>query len=180
MASDKKKQRIQLDLGTEQVVLMDTLGQQLALRSRADLLQQAFSLFLWAVDETLAGHRIISVDLGQIQEIAHYKEVNIPALQPFIFHNYQYLIDRPHPWKKQLFLKGRNMSVGQLISTMAANSLSPEATAEDLELPLEQVQEALVYYQTHKTLIDLEAREEAARLLDKGYDQNASSQALSG
>ena len=142
MTNEKKKQRIQLDLGNEQVALMDTLGQQLALRSRADLLQQAFSLFLWAVDETLAGHRIISVDLGQIQEISQYKEVNIPALQPLMFHNYQYLVARSHPWKKQLFLKGRNMSVGQLISTMEANHLNPEAAAEDLELPLEQIQEA--------------------------------------
>ena len=41
---EKNKQRIQLDLATEQVALMDTLSEQLALRSRADLLQQAFQV----------------------------------------------------------------------------------------------------------------------------------------
>lgn len=178
--ADKKKQRIQLDLANEQVTLMDTLSEQLSLRSRADLLQQAFSLFLWAVDETLAGHHVISVDPVQIEKIIQYKEVNIPALQPLTFRNYQYLIARPHPWKKQLFLKGRNMSVGQLISTIQANNLSVEEAAEDLDLPLEQVQEAMAYYQTHRALIELEAREEAARLASKGYHPGDQTQTVSG
>lgn len=178
--AEKNKQRIQLDLANEQVSLMDTLSQQLALRSRADLLQQAFSLFLWAVDQVLAGHHIISVDSEQVQKIARYKEVNIPALQPFVFQNYQYLTGRPHPWKKQLFLKGRNMTVGQLISTVETNNLTDEEAAEDLSLPVEQIKEARAYYQTHKSLVDLEAREEAARLAGKGYQQSDRSKPVSG
>jgi uncharacterized protein (DUF433 family) len=144
------------------------------------LLQQAFSLFLWAVDETLAGHHIISVDSKQVQKISQYKEVNIPALQPRVFQNYQYLTARPHPWKKQLFLKGRNMTVGQLISTMQANDLSLEEAAEDLDLPIEQIREAQAYYQTHQALVDLEAREETARLISKGYGQSDESEPVSG
>jgi uncharacterized protein (DUF433 family) len=178
--TSKKKQRIQLDLANEQVSLIDALSEQLALRSRADLFQQAFSLFLWAVDEILAGHQVISVDSDQIQKISQYKEINIPALQPFTFQGYQYLTARAHPWKKQLFLKGRNMTVGQLISTMQANTLTVEEAAEDLDLPIEQIREAVAYYQTHHTLVDLEAREEAARLAAKGYGQNGESQAVSG
>lgn len=178
--AEKKKQRIQLDLANEQVTLMDALSEQLALRSRADLLQQAFALFLWAVDETLAGHHVISVDSDHIQNIAQYKEVSIAALQLLTFKNYRYLTAKPHPWKKQLFLKGRNMTVGQLISTMQVNNLTIEETAEDLDLPIEQVHEALAYYQTHQALIELEAREAAARLASKGYQPNDPSQAVSG
>lgn len=178
--TEKKKQRIQLDLANEQVALMDSLSQQLALRSRADLLQQAFSLFLWAVEEALAGHHIISVDTEQVQKVNQYKEINIPALQPIIFRSYQYLTARPHPWKKQLFLKGRNMTVGQLISTLKANNLTDEEAAEDLELPVEQVREARTYYQTHKTLVDMEAREEEARLASKGYQSSDRTQVVSG
>lgn len=175
---EKSKQRIQLDLAHEQVSLIDALAQQLALRSRADLLQQAFSLFLWAVDETLSGHHVISVDSEQLENISRCKEVNIPALQPLTFQNYQYLTARPHPWKKQLVLKGRNMTVGQLISTMQANNLTDEEAADDLDLPLEQIREARAYYQAHQTLVDLEAQEEAARLASKGYQQNEASESL--
>ena len=177
---DKTKQRIQLDLGSEQVALMDALTQQLSLRSRADLLQQAFALFLWAVDETLAGHRVISVDREQLKTIARYTEVNLPALQPLTFQNYQYLTSRQHPWKKQLFLKGRNMTVGQLMSTMQANNLDDEEAAEDLDLPVEQIREARAYYHTHQTLVDLETQEEITRLAGKEHLQRDPTKPVSG
>jgi uncharacterized protein (DUF433 family) len=82
---------------------------------------------------------------------------------------YQYLVARPHPWRRQLYLKGRNMTVGQLISTIQANHLSPEEAADDLELPVEQIKEALVYYELHRDLVEAEVREESARLATKGY-----------
>ncbi len=82
---------------------------------------------------------------------------------------YQYLVARPHPWRRQLSLKGRNMTVGQLISTMQANHLTPDEAVDDLELPLEQVRDALAYYELHRDLIEAEAREQAARLAAKGY-----------
>ena len=68
-----------------------------------------------------------------------------------------------------MYLKGRNLTVGQLISTMQANHLTPEEAADDLELPVEQAKEALAYYELHCDLIEAEAREEAARLAAKGY-----------
>jgi uncharacterized protein (DUF433 family) len=169
----KNKQRIQIDLANEQVALMDSVSEQLAIRSRAELIQQAFALFLWAVDEALTGNQVISVEPEQARKIAHYKEVSIPALQPLVFQNYQYLTARPHPWKKQLFLKGRNMTVGQLMATIQANHLTDEEAAEDLNLPLEQIKEAKAYYHTHQTLVDVEAQEEAARLANKGYPSDA-------
>ncbi len=82
---------------------------------------------------------------------------------------YQYLVARPHPWRRQLSLKGRNMTVGQLISTIQANHLTPDEAADDLELPLEQVREALAYYELHRDLVEAEAREQVARLAAKGY-----------
>lgn len=82
---------------------------------------------------------------------------------------YQYLVARPHPWRRQLCLKGRNMTVGQLISTMQANHMTPEEAADDLELSVEQIKEALAYYELHRDLVEAETREEIARLAAKGY-----------
>ena len=158
------KHRVQLDLPSEQVQFMDELIRRLALRSRADLWREAYSAFLWLVDEALAGRRVISVDEETLAQVDRYKELNIAAVQPFTFENYEYLIARPHPWRQQLYLKGRNMTVGQLAATMQANDLSPEQAAEDLELPLAQVREALAYYDLNRDLIELEMREEASRV----------------
>jgi hypothetical protein len=56
---------------------------------------------------------------------------------------WQYLIARPHRWRRQLSIKGRNMTVGQLVSTVRANRYTPEQASEELELPLAAIYEAL-------------------------------------
>ncbi|HEY8283516.1 MAG TPA: hypothetical protein VIJ28_03940 [Chloroflexota bacterium] len=47
---------------------------------------------------------------------------------------YRHLEERSHPWRRQLWLRGRNMTVGQLVATMRANHLAPEQAAIDLDL----------------------------------------------
>jgi uncharacterized protein (DUF433 family) len=79
-----------------------------------------------------------------------------------------YLVERSHPWRRQLCVKGRNMTVGQLVSTVRANRLTPEQASEDLELPLPAIYEALAYHAENQGLIDLEACEERRRLLERG------------
>jgi uncharacterized protein (DUF433 family) len=82
---------------------------------------------------------------------------------------WNYLVARPHPWRRQLCIKGRNLTVGQLVSTVRANRLSPEQAGEDLDLPLEAVREALAYYEDNRALIQLEAAEERRYLAEQGY-----------
>jgi uncharacterized protein (DUF433 family) len=82
---------------------------------------------------------------------------------------WQYLIARPHRWRRQLSIKGRNMTVGQLVSTMRANRYTPEQASEELELPLAAIYEALAYNAEHRDLIEMEASEERRRLGERGY-----------
>lgn len=80
--------------------------------------------------------------------------------------DYLYLISRPHPWKRQLFVKGRNMSVAQLVHRMWREKWQPEQAASEFSLPLETVLEALHYFHHHQKLIELENLEEKRRLED--------------
>ena len=61
------------------------------------------------------------------------------------------------------------MTVGQLVSVVRANRLTPEEASEELELPLEAIHEALAYYEEKKALIQHEASEERRYLAEKGY-----------
>jgi uncharacterized protein (DUF433 family) len=81
---------------------------------------------------------------------------------------YRYLERREHPWRKQLYIKGRNMTVAHLVYGMRANKMSPEETAEDTDLPLAQVQEALLYYQRHRDIVEADDAEELRRLKARG------------
>ena len=81
---------------------------------------------------------------------------------------YHYLEPRPHPWRKILWIIGRNMHVWHLVATLLREGETPEETARNFGLPVEAVREALDYYQRNKALVDAETEEEGRRLRVKG------------
>jgi uncharacterized protein (DUF433 family) len=70
---------------------------------------------------------------------------------------WKHLVARRHPWRKQLFLKGRNMTVRQLVGTVNANKFSEEQAATDLGLPVEAIREAFAYFDANPEVIELDA-----------------------
>ena len=81
---------------------------------------------------------------------------------------WQYLIARPHRWRRQLCIKGRNMTVGQLVCTIRANRCTAEQASDELELPLAAINEALAYHAENRELIEMEAYEERRRVGKRG------------
>ena len=82
--------------------------------------------------------------------------------------NWQYLIARPHAWRKQLYIKGRKLLASTIWRDMTANQMSPEQAAENWDLPLSAIYETIHYCQNHQELLKLEADEERYRLEVKG------------
>ena len=168
MATAAKKVRVQVDLSETEAKLLAHLTERLSVRSRADLLQQAYGTFLWVLNERLSGQRIVSVDDENARKLDRYKELSVPAAEPLLFENYDFLRQRPESGYKQPYLIGRNMRVGQLIYKMRANDLTDEEAAVDMDLPLAQVREAQLYYAINCELVDGEADEERQRLAAAG------------
>ncbi len=160
--------RVQVDMDAKQATLLGLLEKRLSVRSRADLLQQAYGAFLWIVDEMLSGRRIVSVDAEALEHLTKFKELSLPAVEPLRFKHYRYLVSRPDKGRNQLYLQGRNMTVGQLIYKMRANQLDATEAARDMDLPLEQVMEAQAFYEVHRELVESEAEEEKRYLLSHG------------
>jgi uncharacterized protein (DUF433 family) len=82
--------------------------------------------------------------------------------------NWQYLVSRPHAWRKQLYIKGRKLLASTIWRDMTANQMSPEQAAENWDLPLSAIYEAIHYCQKHQEFLKLEADEERYRLEVKG------------
>lgn len=78
--------------------------------------------------------------------------------------SYRYLEQRPESWRRQLFIKGRNIPAGHVVRSMLANQRTPRQEAEDRELPVEAVYECLRYYDDHEAdvLADIQAERESA------------------
>jgi len=82
--------------------------------------------------------------------------------------NWQFLVSRPHSWRQQLYIKGRKLLASTLWQDMLVNGMTPEQAAENWDLPLAVIYEAIQYCETHQDLIILEAEEEQCRLQERG------------
>src|SRR5438105_2086128 len=94
---------------------------------------------------------------GRVQQFA--------AGQKEAGRRWRHLLARPHPWRKQLWLRARKMTVGQLVATIEANRLTAEQAAANFDLPPEAVEEALAYYRENTSLIKGEAEAERQWLI---------------
>lgn len=77
---------------------------------------------------------------------------------------WQHLVRRPHPWRQQLYVKGRNLTARQLVGAMKANQLDEETTAADYRLPVEAIREAVAYVEINRELLETEAEIERLML----------------
>src|SRR5579859_7177599 len=107
----------------------------------------------------------LHVKLDEVLERLAHLESEHPAADGA----WVYLVERPHPWRRQLSIKGRNLTVGQLMSTIRANGLTVEQAGDAFDLPLPAIREAIAYHEQNRGLIELEAAEERSRLARKGY-----------
>ncbi|ACK64922.1 hypothetical protein PCC8801_0842 [Rippkaea orientalis PCC 8801] len=81
---------------------------------------------------------------------------------------WKYLEKRPHPWRKQLYLKGRRLKAFDLWANMMANEMTPEEVADNWDVPLEAVRESIEYCETHQDLLKQEAEIERRHLEERG------------
>jgi len=72
---------------------------------------------------------------------------------------YCWLVAVPHPWRRQLSLKGRRITAAQIADVLHANDLSPEAVAAEFDVPIEAVREALDYCERNGELLAETAEE---------------------
>ncbi|MBD2309077.1 hypothetical protein H6G17_26805 [Chroococcidiopsis sp. FACHB-1243] len=92
----------------------------------------------------------------------------MPGLQPSTGAQWKYLVERPHPWRRQLYVKGRRLLASTVWQDMLANELSLNGTAENFSLPIDAVVEIVRYCETNQELLKMEADEERCRLEEKG------------
>ena len=81
---------------------------------------------------------------------------------------WKYLVVRKHPWRKQLYIKGRNMTVRHLVGGVKANKFSDEQAAENYDLPVEAIREALAYFEANPEVIALDHATEMYLLSPEG------------
>lgn len=92
----------------------------------------------------------------------------IPELEPRSTEQWQYLVERQHPWRRQLYIKGQKLRAFTVWQDMLVNDLTPEETADNWDLPIAAIHEVIRYCESHQELLKMEADEERYRLEEQG------------
>lgn len=101
--------------------------------------------------------------------LSRIERLEVARIEEHGVSQWRYLVERPHPWRRQLCIKGRNMTAAQLVGAMTANGLSAVEAADDFDLPIEAIAEAVRYCAGEATLLKLEADEERRQIIERGY-----------
>jgi hypothetical protein len=88
---------------------------------------------------------------------------------------WKHLVRRPHPWRRQLYLRGRNMTARQLVGGIRANQLDEEKASANYRVPVEAIREALAYVEESSRLLEDEAEIERLMLKREGVSRGPQS-----
>ena len=161
MATETKRQNFNItrEQEAELTWLRDTLGAS----STKDAILLAVRVLGILAREVQHGR---SIYLGT--EIGPLTRLLIPELQPATNGEWSYLVARPHPWRRQLFVKGRKLRASTVWMDMQANGMSQAEAADNWDLPLAAIEEICRFCESHGALLEMEAEEERRRLLEEG------------
>jgi len=124
-----------------------------------DAILRAARVIALLARETKAGQAVYVQSAG-----GELTRLLIPDLEPVLRERWMYLVARPHPWRRQLYVKGRKLLASTVWADKCANGMSVEEAAENWDLPVEAVLEITRYCESHLALLRMEAEEEQKRL----------------
>lgn len=156
--SESRRQRLHVDVPEAMSRGIRETAEQYYRGATSDAVQASIAVFSWVVRQRQAGRRVIAVDAEHLP--AAFEEPIIPGLEEALAPRWQWLVARPHPWRRQLAIKGRRQLAGRLARTIETNGWSVERAAEEYELPVAAVLEAQRYASENLALIDAEETEE--------------------
>ena len=125
--------------------------------ARGDAIRTAISLLAWLISEREAGRSVVSVEREAVPAKAQIPV--LPGLEESLADEWQWLVPRPHRWRRQLWLKGRSMTAGDFARTVEIEGWDPNTAAVEFDLPVEAVIEAQRYLAANRALVDAEERE---------------------
>ena len=168
MPSTVELKRQNFNVTPEQEAELLALQSELEAANVKDAIFRAVRLTRFLGQEVRGGRRI-----GLKDRNGNVTEVILPELQGTGLFPWTYLVERPHAWKKQLFVKGRRLTAAQVWLDMRANHMTPGEAAENWELPEEAISEIVEYCESNGALLKMEADEEKLSLASQGISLSA-------
>jgi hypothetical protein len=161
MKAETKRQNF--NVTPEQEADINWLKDALDAPSAKDAILWAVRVLITLAEETKRGRRVCLTD-----ETGQTERVLIPELERLRSADWTYLVSRPHPWRRQLYVKGRRLPASVVWSDLLTNGMSAEGAAENWDLPVAAIEEIVRYCEANRALLAMEADEERRWLEERG------------
>ncbi|MGH7727704.1 MAG: hypothetical protein ACREM2_02770 [Vulcanimicrobiaceae bacterium] len=155
-----KRRRIQIDLRPEDELALDRARRVWGTQGDSETGRALLGLFS-KLSAAIEQGTVVSFLPGDDPRAVDAIPEVTSALRPET--RYRFLVQVPHPWRKQLSIKGRRITAGQLVNSMEANGWTVATTADQFDLDPLAVAEAVDYVSRNRRLIDAESAEQRRR-----------------
>ena len=154
--------RLNLDISPEQEQELSWLRDALGTSTNKDTVLRAIRVLGVLSREARRGARIhLQLPDGTVERLV-LPELESPEPR------WKWLTDRAHAWRRQKYFKGRRLRAATVWRGMLADGMSAEEAAQDWELPVEAVQEAVAWCEANRELIAADAAEERRAAHESG------------
>jgi hypothetical protein len=158
--SESKRQNF--NVTPEQEEELAQLRDMIGASSSKDLFLRATKVMSVLAREVQSGHSLYVKKQNELARLI------IPELENMVAPKYEYLVERPHTWRRQYYVKGRRLLASTVMNEMTVNGLSEAEASQNWDLPLEAIFEIVHYCQANQPLLVMEADEERLRLIQDG------------
>ena len=162
MAAPQTK-RQNFDVTPEQESEIAALRDALGVSSAKDAVLRAVRIASILSREARAGKVLVLRDAAGGMERLMIPELENPAPS-----GWRYLVERPHNWRRSPYIKGRRLPAAVVWHDLIANHQTVDEAAEDWDLPVEAVSEAVAWCEQNRAMLTMEAEEERRFLIGAG------------
>lgn len=157
--SASRRRRLSVDLPPDTEAATRAIADRYFRGVTTDAIRASLSLLAWVIDAKREGKRVLAVDRNHVPE--RFEEPVLPGLEEQLTTNMTWLVRRPHAWRRQLWVKGKRVTAGDLARTVEIEGWTLEHAAEEYDLPVAAIVEAQRYLAANRELVIAEEQENA-------------------
>lgn len=154
-----RRRRLSVDLPPETEAATRALANQYFRGVTTDAIRASLSLLAWVIEAKREGKRVVAVRRDRLPD--QFEEPVLTGIEEQLLTDATWLVQRPHPWRRQPWIKGRRLTAGDLARTIEIEDWTPEQAATEFDLPIEAILEAQRYLAANRELVLAEEQENA-------------------
>ena len=157
--STTRRRRLSVDLPPETEAATRAVADRYFRGITTDAIRTSLSLLAWVIGAKDEGKRVIAVRRDRLPD--QFEEPVLPGIEEQLLNDTIWLVQRPHAWRRQPWVKGRRLTAGDLARTIEIEDWTPERAAAEFDLPVDAIFEAQRYLAANRDLVLAEEQENA-------------------